>query len=201
LATKNAGKVDELRDLFAGTDFAVATYDEYADVEEGETSYEENAALKARTLKKQLSASKVAAAVLGDDSGLEVSALGGRPGVLSARYAGVDATWSDRRERLLAEIAAAGSPDRTGRFVCALHYIDIDGYEIALRADVTGSVATRERGEGGFGYDPIFVPDGRDITFAEFPASEKNRASHRGRAVAALLETLASRSCGTARPA
>jgi XTP/dITP diphosphohydrolase len=200
LATKNAGKVDELRDLFAGTDFALETYDDYADVEEGETSYEENAALKARVLRGQLWASNVSAAVLGDDSGLEVSALGGRPGVLSARYAGVNATWPQRRERLLAEVAAAASSDRSARFVCALHFIDADGHEIALSADARGSIASRERGESGFGYDPIFVPDGHDITFAEFPEAEKNRASHRGRAVAALLEALSSRKNATARP-
>jgi XTP/dITP diphosphohydrolase len=132
VATKNAGKMRELREIFAGTSFAVDTYDDYADVVEGESSYADNAALKARALRRQLEGAGIVAAVLGDDSGLEVRALGNRPGVLSARYGGPDATWSERRRGLIGEVAATGSSDRTARFVCALHFIDAEGRETAI---------------------------------------------------------------------
>ncbi len=190
VATKNAGKMRELREIFAGTSFAVDTYAEYTDVVEGETSYAENAALKARALREQLKAAGIAAAVLGDDSGLEVRALGGRPGVLSARYGGPNATWSERRRALIGELDATASSERTARFVCALHFIDADGQETAVLETIEGEISPDERGEAGFSYDPIFLLPARGITFAELPAEEKNRISHRARAAAALLATL-----------
>jgi XTP/dITP diphosphohydrolase len=190
VATKNAGKMRELREIFAGTSFAIDTYAEYADVVEGETSYAENAALKARALRAQLEAAGIEAAVLGDDSGLEVRALGNRPGVLSARYGGPNATWSERRRGLIGEVAATGSADRSARFVCALHFIDAGGRETAVLETIEGQISPEERGEAGFSYDPIFLLSERGVTFAELPAEEKNRISHRARAAAALLATL-----------
>jgi XTP/dITP diphosphohydrolase len=190
VATKNAGKMRELREIFAGTSFAVDSYDDYADVVEGESSYADNAALKARALRRQLEGAGIVAAVLGDDSGLEVRALGNRPGVLSARYGGPDATWSERRRGLIGEVAATGSSDRTARFVCALHFIDAEGRETAILDTIDGEICPDERGEAGFSYDPIFLLPARGVTFAELPAGEKNRISHRARAAAALLATL-----------
>ncbi len=190
VATKNAGKMRELREIFAGTSFAVDTYADYADVVEGESSYADNAALKARALRAQLEAVGIAGAVLGDDSGLEVRVLGNRPGVLSARYGGPSATWSERRRGLIGEVAATGSADRFARFVCALHFIDAEGRETATLATIEGEISPDERGEAGFSYDPIFLLPARGVTFAQLPAEEKNRISHRARAAAALLAAL-----------
>jgi len=190
VATKNAGKFRELREILAGTPLAVETFAAYADVVEGETSYAENAALKARALRAQLDAAGIGGAVLGDDSGLEVDALDGRPGVLSARYAGAAATWAERRRALLDEVARSGRAGRSARFVCALHLIDAGGAEIAVRADLAGVIASGERGEAGFSYDPVFELPDRGLTFAELSSAEKNRISHRALAAAALLRTL-----------
>jgi XTP/dITP diphosphohydrolase len=187
VATKNQGKLRELQTLFASVGWRLEAYADYREPAEGETSYAENAALKARALAVQLRSAGITAPVLGDDSGLEVAALGGRPGVLSARYGGADADWPARRRALLAELAATASPDRSARFVCALHLIEPDGTEYAVLADIAGTLTDRERGAQGFSYDPIFEYPPRKQTFSELSEREKNAVSHRGRAVGALL--------------
>ncbi len=193
VATKNAGKLRELEAVFAGAPFALATFAAYADPVEGDNSYADNAALKARALRGQLRAAGVAGSVLADDSGLEVAALGGRPGVLTAYYGGADAAWSERRSMLLRELAATGAVNRRARFVCALHFIDPGGREVGVMAHVDGEIAPEERGELGFSFDPVFVypPAGR--TFAQLDAAEKNCVSHRARAASALLAAIAGR--------
>jgi XTP/dITP diphosphohydrolase len=189
VATKNRGKLAELLAIFAGSPFELRTYDAYDDPAEGETSYEDNAALKARALRAQLHAAGIAAAVLADDSGLEVAALGGRPGVLSARYGGAEATWAERRASLVAETDAAASGDRSARFVSAIHAVLADGTVVTGFGTIDGAIAHAERGAGGFSFDAIFaLPDGR--TFAELPETEKNAISHRARAAAAVLQGL-----------
>jgi XTP/dITP diphosphohydrolase len=190
IATKNPGKLRELTALFAGSTWEPATYDGYRDVVEGDESYAANAALKAEALRAQLLADGVAAAVLGDDSGIEVTALGGRPGVHSARYAGPDATWADRRALLRAELAATGSADRSARFVCALHFIDATGRSTSVEAGVTGTISTEDRGHAGFSYDAAFWYPPLQKTFAELTEEEKNRVSHRARAVTELIATV-----------
>jgi len=192
VATKNAGKLRELEALFAGTPFALSTFDAYADPVEGDTSYAANAALKARALHAQLRDAGVAGSVLADDSGLEVFALCGRPGVLTAYYGGPNLTWSERRRALLDDLACVGArADRHARFVCALHFIDASGRELTTIGTVDGEIAPEERGELGFSFDPVFFypPAGR--TFAELSAGEKNRVSHRAAAGAELLSALA----------
>jgi XTP/dITP diphosphohydrolase len=190
VATKNAGKLRELEALFTGAPFALATFAAYEDPVEGDSSYADNAALKARALSAQLRAAGIAANVLADDSGLEVFALGGRPGVLTAYYGGAGLSWSERRRALIAELAASGGRDRRARFVCALHFIGADGRELTATGAVDGDIAPEERGELGFSFDPVFFypPAGR--TFAELTAAEKNRVSHRAVAVAALTAAL-----------
>ena len=191
VATKNAGKLREFEALFAGASFALATFDAYEDPVEGDLSYADNAALKARALHAQLRTAGMAGNVLADDSGLEVFALGGRPGVLTAYYSGPDLSWSERRRALLAELADCRDVvNRRARFVCTLHYIDAAGRELTAMGTVDGAIAPEERGELGFSFDPIFFypPAGR--TFAELTAVEKNRVSHRASAVAALLDVL-----------
>jgi XTP/dITP diphosphohydrolase len=186
-----------LRELFAARGLALEAYDGYGDVAETEDSYAGNAALKAAALSAQLRVAGVAAGALGDDSGLEVMALGGRPGVLSARYGGPGATWAQRRGLLLEEMAATGSSDRSARFVCALAYIAPDALPgaapLVVERDFAGEIAAAERGAAGFSYDCIFVDPATGKTFAEIDEATKNRISHRGRAVAALLALLASR--------
>lgn len=190
-ATRNAGKLRELRQLFAAGGVAVEAYDGYGDVAETEDSYAGNAALKAAALQARLRADGVVAAAVGDDSGLEVSALGGRPGILSARYGGPDATWSQRRRLLLDELEATGSADRSARFVCALAYFPPGAAgaaaPIVVERDFSGAIAAGERGAAGFSYDSVFVDLATGKTFAEIDEQTKNRISHRGRAVAALL--------------
>jgi XTP/dITP diphosphohydrolase len=193
VATKNAGKLRELRSIFAPLGWELSSYPGYADVDETSETYAGNAALKARALRAQLLAGGSAAAVLGDDSGIEVPALGGRPGVYSARYGGSALEWPARRRALIAELAASASNDRRARFVCALHFIDAAGGEVAVERDVWGALAVTERGGGGFSYDPIFEypPSGR--TFAELSEAEKNAVSHRAEAARALVEVLGAR--------
>ena len=189
-ATKNAGKLRELEAIFAPAGWQIVAYRAYADVEEGDASYADNAALKARALREQLATVGDVTPVLGDDSGLEIAALDGRPGIHSARYRGADASWASRRAALLGELAATGGLDRRARFVCALHYIGSDGREVAVLDRYAGTIANVDRGDGGFSYDAIFVAsDGR--TFAELAESEKNAISHRARAAARLLAALA----------
>jgi XTP/dITP diphosphohydrolase len=187
VATKNVGKLRELEALFADAPFSLATFEGYEDPLEGDISYADNAALKARTLRAQLGRAGIGGAVLADDSGLEVYALDRRPGVLTAYYGGAELPWPQRRRKLLDELERSGATDRRARFVCALHFVDRSGRELASLATVDGEVAQDDRGELGFSFDPVFYfpPLGR--TFAELTEAEKNRVSHRAIAAAGLL--------------
>ena len=173
--------------MLAGTGIEILTYEGYRDPAEGETSYFDNAALKARTLSRQLREAGIVANVLADDSGLEVRALGGRPGVATAYYGGNDLTWAQRRAALLDELRSLGATDRRCRFVCALHFIGADDRELATFATVEGEVATEDRGKQGFSFDPIFVFSPLGKTFSEMSESEKNTVSHRAIATSALV--------------
>jgi XTP/dITP diphosphohydrolase len=190
VATNNAGKLAELEEIFAGSHLQLATHAGYEDVEEGEASYAENALLKARTLRKRLVACGIDAAVLADDSGIEVDALGGRPGVLSARYAGKETLWPARRAALLRELEAVPELERGARFVAVMALLLPSGEEILAEGLVDGRITFEERGRGGFGYDPIFYYPPSQCTFAEMTPSQKNRLSHRRRAANALLAAL-----------
>jgi XTP/dITP diphosphohydrolase len=110
--------------------------------------------------------------------------------VVTAYYGGADLTWEQRRQYVLAELTRSGNPDRSARFVCYLHYIDEDGNETAVEGSVDGTIATRDRGEHGFSFDPIFVYPAAQKTFSELTEKEKNAVSHRRRAVSALLHEL-----------
>ncbi|MFN2459868.1 MAG: non-canonical purine NTP pyrophosphatase [Candidatus Velthaea sp.] len=187
VATANAGKLRELQALFAPDEFELVTADRYESPAEGDTSYGDNAALKALALHARLVREGIAANVLADDSGIEVAALARRPGVLTAYYGGAAATWPERRRRLIDELAATGSPDRAARFVCAMHFVGGDGREFASMATVTGEIAYEDRGAAGFSFDPIFVYPPLARTFAELIDDEKNRVSHRAVAAAGLI--------------
>jgi XTP/dITP diphosphohydrolase len=190
VATKNPGKLREIREIFAGSQLQLETYDGYRDVEETSHTYEGNATLKALALHEQLRGAGIDACVLADDSGLEVEVLGGRPGIYSARYGGLDIGWSERRALLLRELADVATDRRQARFVSALAFVDLQGALTAVRGTVEGTIATVESGYHGFGYDSIFYYAPRDRTFAQLEPRVKNSISHRQRAADALLRAL-----------
>lgn len=193
LATKNEGKLRELRAIFAGSQIDVDAYPGYRDVEETAEDYAGNALLKARALRDQLrDASEGDAAVLADDSGIEVDALGGKPGIYSARYAG-DVEWPKRRATLLSEVHGVPEERRGAKFVCAIVMIAPDGREYEGHGEVKGLIAHHEVGTHGFGYDPIFYYPPLSKTFAELSEEEKNRLSHRYHAAQSLLVALRER--------
>lgn len=189
LATGNKDKATEIAaimgaELGDGLELA-ARPDEVADVEETGSTLEENARLKARALLEATGLPAVA-----DDTGLEVDALGGAPGVYSSRYSGEGASYAQNVAKLVAELGAAGAdgPDeRRARFRTVAIACFPGGREVVAHGVVEGTIAPEPRGTAGFGYDPVFVPDGGDgRTFAEMTPAEKHALSHRGRAFRAL---------------
>lgn len=182
LATANVAKAAELRDLLAGLDYEIVTLADCPGVvlpPEGRLSYAENARAKARA-----TAAAVGAVALGDDSGLEVDALAGRPGIASARYGGPGLSDAERVTWLLDAVAGVAPPARTGRFRCVLALVAPWGDEAVVEGVLEGVLAECPRGLHGFGYDPIFVLPERGQTVAELAPAEKARLSHRARAVA-----------------
>jgi XTP/dITP diphosphohydrolase len=185
LATRNDGKARELAMLLAGVARRFESLADYPGVAlppETPTSYRDNALAKARAVQAALGAP-----ALGDDSGIEVDALDGAPGVISARYAGEGAGDAANNAKLLAALRGLPPERRTARFRCVLALVRAPGDEIVVEATCEGRILDAPRGAGGFGYDPLFLPDGQSLSFAELPADVKNRISHRGRAAAALL--------------
>jgi XTP/dITP diphosphohydrolase len=184
LATRNSGKVREFRSLLDSAGWSLLGLDEAGirdDFAETGSSFAENARMKA------VACSRVTElTVLADDSGLEVFALDGRPGIYSARYAGPGATDQERNRKLLGELAEAGA-DRAARFVCALALARIGALIAEASGECRGVIAQEPRGSNGFGYDPIFYFPELGRTYAELDEAEKNRWSHRSRAVRALL--------------
>jgi len=191
VATKNADKLRELRVLFAGSELELDVYPDYEEVEEDATDYAGNARLKALRLRSQLVAAGTGGVVLADDSGIEVDALGGRPGVRSARYGG-DISWPERLKMLLAEVDGVPDDRRGARFFCAMALVCDDGPVIESEGDVRGVIAREPIGSNGFGYDPIFYYPPLQKTFGEISEEEKNRLSHRYRAAQRLLAALRS---------
>ena len=188
LATKNRGKARELQSMLAGVVSRVESLADHPSVvlpPEGEHSYRENAEAKARAVWAALRRPAI-----GDDSGLEVDALNGAPGVRSARYAGPDADDAANNARLLQELAGTPAARRGARFRCVLALVEGDGPATIVEGACAGQILESPRGAQGFGYDPLFLPAGDSRTFAELPREEKNRDSHRGRAVAALREAM-----------
>jgi len=189
LATGNAGKLRELRAILSPWRVAVLPVSEFTDsaAEESGHSFVENALLKAR-----FAASAAGLPAIADDSGLEVDALGGAPGVYSARYAGAGADDAANNAKLLREMAGVPDADRGARYRCAMVFVNRpdDPDPVVCEASWEGRVATVARGDGGFGYDPLFVVAGEDRTAAEYEAGEKNRVSHRGKALRALVAAL-----------
>ena len=205
LCTRNPGKIHEIKLILGALPLELLSLNDFPHVavaEENEDTYAENAIAKARFYAR---ATRLPA--LADDSGLEVDALGGAPGVISARYAGENATDADRRKLLLSELAKTGSDNRQApndrdardnrraRFVCAIAIASVNGEVLNLSEGICeGTITSAPRGTSGFGYDPLFVPDGYEQTFAELSDDVKNRISHRARALLKLRDLLVAES-------
>jgi XTP/dITP diphosphohydrolase len=183
VASKNPDKILEIEDVLgeAGVAGEIVRGLEWPDVDETGETLEENALLKARAVVEVVGLPTVA-----DDTGLEVAALDGRPGVRTARFAGEDATYADNVTRLLREMD--GVVDRRATFRTAVALVMPDGSEIVVDGSLDGVIAEKARGDDGFGYDPVFEVEGR--TLAEMGVSEKNKVSHRARALRSLADVL-----------
>ncbi len=190
VATHNAHKTGEMRailgDLFGSIE-DLTSIPGLVPPEENGSTFAENSAIKALAA----SAERPEALVLADDSGLEVDALDGAPGIYSSRFAGEDATDADNRVKLLADLEGITSP-RTARFRCVVTVAQSDKVLDTFDGTVEGQIATAMTGEGGFGYDPLFIPEGYDESFGELSEEIKNGMSHRGRALEQFREWLQS---------
>ena len=193
-ATSNPGKLREFRAILGElpvTFRALADFPEVQLPEEGD-DYEANAVVKARAI-----ADAVGRPALADDSGIEVTALGGRPGPRSARFGGGDLDDAGRVEKLLADLAATGERDRSARFVCVAALAFPGGEVITARGECPGWILDVPQGGGGFGYDPIFEVERGGRSMAEIPPTEKNRISHRARALRSLRDAIQQRIAST----
>ncbi|MBK6749152.1 MAG: RdgB/HAM1 family non-canonical purine NTP pyrophosphatase [Acidobacteria bacterium] len=188
VATSNPGKLAELRQMLAETPVSVlslANFGSIVEIEETGSTFAENAIMKAAGY-----AGQTGLPTLADDSGLEIEALGGRPGIHSARYGG-DMIFAEKMGLVLAELLDTATNNRRARFVSSIAFASADGAIIhTVEGECSGIIAEDSRGNGGFGYDPIFVPDGYDQTFGELADSIKEQISHRSRAFSKIIPYL-----------
>ena len=188
-ATGNEGKMREIRDILADTYPEILSMKEAGirtEIVEDGSTYEENALLKARAV-----AAASGELVLAVDSGLEIDCLGKEPGIHSARYLGEDTSYRVKNADLIGRLEGVPEEERTARFVCAIAAVLPDGRELTLRAAIEGRIGYEEKGENGFGYDPIFYVPELGRTTAELTEEEKNLVSHRGKALRLMKEELA----------
>ena len=192
-ATGNAGKMKEIRMIMADLDIEVQSMKEaeiQAEiVEDGET-FEENAKIKAQAIAQELRARGEQAVVLTDDSGLEIDYLNKEPGVYSARYMGEDTSYTVKNANLVQRLEGVPDEKRTARFVCVIAAVFPDGRVFQTRATIEGRIGYEEKGENGFGYDPIFYLPEYGMYSAELAPEEKNRISHRGKALEEMKKIL-----------
>jgi XTP/dITP diphosphohydrolase len=188
-ASANPGKVAEIASLLEGVVELLPRPADVPEVVEDADTLTGNARLKAAAL-----CAATGLPAISDDTGLEVDALGGAPGVLTARFAGPDATDADNRAKMLQMLDGVATGDRTARFRTVAMIVWPTGEELAAEGVCAGRLATEERGERGFGYDRLFIPDGQaGLTFAQMSEASKNEVSHRGRAFRALVDALRER--------
>lgn len=187
-ATGNEGKMREIRMILEDLGLEILSLKEAGitvDVEENGTTFEENAIIKAREIMKL-----TGEIVLADDSGLEVDALNKEPGIYSARYMGHDTPYSVKNQSLIDRLEGKTGQERSARFVCAIAAAFPDGRIITTRGTMEGQIGYEERGENGFGYDPIFYLPGHGCYSGELPLEGKNKLSHRGKALRLMKEEL-----------
>ncbi|MGB4688651.1 MAG: RdgB/HAM1 family non-canonical purine NTP pyrophosphatase [Candidatus Nanopelagicales bacterium] len=190
IASRNEHKIQEMRRILEQAGIHVelvgtAEFPDLPDVQETGSTFAANAMLKARAVSEF-----TGLAAVGDDSGLCVDALNGMPGILSARWSGSHGNDSANLELLLAQISQVPADRRNASFVCAAAYASPDGTEFVVEGEMNGSLITAPLGDNGFGYDPIFIPTGHQITSAQMSSEEKDAISHRGKALAALVALL-----------
>lgn len=184
IATKNTGKIREIREALEVAGLRLHTFEEFdgwPEPEETGETLEENALIKAYAMRDA-----IGLPALSDDSGLLVDALGGRPGVHSSRYAGPEGDAERNMDRLLSELGGVPPARRNARFECVMTLALADGTVHVARGECEGTILTARRGTGGFGYDPVFMPEGFDRSMAELTLEEKNAISHRGKALRAM---------------
>jgi XTP/dITP diphosphohydrolase len=188
ISTTNQGKLNEFRNLLSkSVDIhSVSELKFYAAPPETGQTFEDNARIKAKTLK----ALKPGVWVVADDSGLEAAGLNGLPGIHSARYAGDKASDAENAAKLLKMIQIRSSGNRAAQMVCVLVAYDPAGREHVIHGVVKGQISTTARGKGGFGYDPVFMPEGQDKTYAELGPAVKNQGSHRSQAIRELFRLI-----------
>lgn len=188
-ATGNAGKMREIREIMEDSGYEIVSMKEAGvdpDIDENGTTFEENAMIKAREVSKLLPDDLV----LADDSGLEVDALNKEPGIYSARYLGHDTPYSVKNADIIRRLEGKEGSERSARFVCAIAAVFPDGTEKCVRATIEGQIDYAEKGEHGFGFDPIFYVPELGCTTAEIPEEEKNKISHRGKALRLMRSEL-----------
>lgn len=187
-ATGNAGKMKEIRMILADADVEILSMKEagiVADIVENGTTFAENALIKARAC-----ARLTGLLALADDSGLVVDYLNGEPGIYSARYMGENTSYHMKNHNLIERLAGVPDEKRTARFVCAIAAVFPDGRELVTEGTMEGRIGYEEKGENGFGFDPVFYVPEYGLTSAEMNAEQKNAASHRGKALQKMKETL-----------
>ena len=192
-ATGNKGKMNEIREIMSDSVpvLSMAEAGVSTDVEEDGNSFMENSFIKARAVARTCKEKGIDdAIVLADDSGLVVDALNGEPGIYSARYLGEDTPYSIKNAKIIERLNGVSDEDRTARFVCAIACVMPDGREYSAEATYEGAIGYEERGEHGFGYDPIFYLPDRGVYSAELDPDEKNRISHRGKALRMMKEIM-----------
>lgn len=200
VATKNQGKTREIKSIFNFENWEILTMKEEGldpDIVEDGKTFEENSLIKARSVREDYLKNKAQDYVnydnvyfFADDSGLEVDALNKEPGVLSARYMGEDTSYRIKNQNIIDRLDGVKEEDRTARFVCAIAAIDLNGKETVVRETMEGYIGYKEAGENGFGYDPIFMLPEYGCTSAEISMEEKNKISHRGKALRKMMELL-----------
>ncbi len=185
-ATGNKGKLEEVQKIFEDKNIKILSLEDIGfnkDIVEDANTFEGNAFIKAETIYKQYQLP-----VMADDSGLAVDILNGQPGVYSARYAGENATYADNNKKLLSELKGLCEP-YSAKFICCAVFVNKDE-RIAVSGELPGKIVNEFKGQNGFGYDPIFQPDGFNITLAEMTLEEKNKISHRAKAFNLLKEKI-----------
>lgn len=187
-ATSNEGKLKEIRMILEDTKVQILSLKEagvQADVEEDGTTFEENAIIKARKIMEL-----TGEAVLADDSGLEVDAMNKEPGIYSARYMGYDTSYKIKNQHIISRLEGKTGKERSARFVCVIALVLPDGTEITTRGTMEGQIGYEEKGENGFGYDPIFYLPAYQCYSGELAPEEKNKISHRGKALRLMKKEL-----------
>lgn len=198
-ATGNAGKIREIKEIFKELDLTILSMKEAgvsADPEEDGESFEDNSIIKAKAVRKLVDESYPEPSqvlVMADDSGLEVDYLDKAPGIMSARFMGHNTSYDIKNNEILKRLEGVTDEKRTARFVCAVSAVFSGGEALVTRQTMEGRIGYEIEGKNGFGYDPIFIPDGYDVTSATISPEEKNEISHRGKALRSMLKMIRDR--------